>query len=299
MRAAPSGAVFLIAVELFESKAVSLFLASIFGNLARSYMFGATSGWGKVQSAARQHGINIGTFSLLRDLDISDRKAVVALPDLKALEKQLREFGPDSLKKFRKDARRVGTPARDALRSVYRSVGTAGPLGGPRRPGRRYDKMATSYNGRLSYMTSYIRNYSSKGIDVNYKNRTEGKALSQLQTAKDGTISIVRLIVRAPAFIVADMAGKSHKARKNTGDMSREYQINLFNKGVVTRRHRINIYNTENWIDALNKRAHNRRQNKPSRYAWPTMEKYMSKHKLNVAQLLNEVIATTNKKLAE
>lgn len=271
-----------------------MLLISLLGSLSRSYIAGASRGWTGI---AARGGVTVGSFNALRELNASDSKATVSLPDLKALEMQLKEFGPSSLNKFRTDARKVGTPARDALRSVFRSVGTAGPLGSPNRPGRRYDKMATSYNGRLSYMTSYIRNYSSKGVDVNYKNRTEGKALAALKTAKDGTISIVRLIVRAPAFIVADMAGKSHKARKNTGDMSREYQINLFNKGVVTRRHRINIYNTENWIDALNARAHNRRQNKPSRYAWPGMEKYMSKHKVNVAMLLNQVIAETNKKL--
>jgi hypothetical protein len=273
-----------------------LLLTALLGSLSRSYTMGAMTGWART---AGKSALAVGNFNLLRELGASDQKATVSLPDLKALEKELKNFGPDALRKFRNDARKIGTPARDALRSVFRSVGTQGPLGGPKRPGRRYDKMATSYNGRLSYMTSYIRNYSSKGIDVNYKNRTEGKALRQLQTAKDGTISIVRLLVRAPAFIVADMAGKSHKARKNTGDLSREYQINLFNKGVVTRRHRINIYNTENWIDELNKRAHNRRQNKPSRYAWPAMEKYMGKHKLNVAQLLNEVVVETNKKLAQ
>lgn len=262
---------------------------------------GATRGWGSIAAGSR---IAIGNFNNLKELDVTNSKAVVELTDLKALERQLREFGPDSLSKLKKDARRIGTPARDALRSIFRSVGSAGPLGSPRRPGRRYDKMSTSYNGRLSYRTSYIRNYSSRGIDVNYKNRNEGRALNQLKTAKDGTISIVRLLIKAPAFVVADMAGKSNSARTTSG-LVREYKTNLFGGPTIQatdnmrRMTPARVNAVDNWLRVLDRQAHNRRQNKASRYAWPGMEKYMSKHKVNVAQLLNEVIAETNKKLAD
>lgn len=276
-------------------------LTSLLGSVSRSYLRGATLGWGKVAGTS---AISIGNFNALEEMDITNSKAVIQFTDLKDLEKQLREFAPDTLRKFRKDARKIGNPARDALRGIFRSVGTAGPLGSPSRRGRRYDKMATSYNGRLSYMTSYIRNYTSKGIDVNYKNRTEGRALRDLARAKDGTVSIVRLLVRAPAFIVADMAGKSGKARITSG-LVRDYKTNLFGRGTIQatdnmrRMTPARAVATENWLRALDRQAHNRRQNKASRYAWPGMEKYMSKHKLNVAQLLNEVVTETNKKLAD
>jgi hypothetical protein len=276
-----------------------LLLASVFGSLQRSYLSGAVGGWSRI---AARSAMAIGNFNSATELNASASKATVELKDLKALEQQLKEFGPDALRTFKRNARRVGTPARDALRSVFRSVGTAGPLGSPRRPGRRYDKMATSYNGRLSYMTSYIRNYSSKGIDINYKNRNEGRALQQLKTAKDGTISVVRLLVKAPAFIVADMAGKSNSSRIVSGPV-REYKTNLFGRGVVQANDAMRQMTPARyearakWLQALDRQAHNRRQNKASRYAWPTMENYMSKHKVNVATLLNEVIADTNKRL--
>lgn len=277
-----------------------MLLASLLGSLSRSYVTGAAMGWTGV---AARGGITIGNFNALRELNASDTKASVSLSDLKALEKQLKEFGPDSLKKFKRDARKVGVPARDALRSVYRSVGISGPLGRPNRPGRRYDKMATNYNhARLSYERGFVVANSSRGIDVNYKNRNEGKALRQLQQAQDGTFSIVRLLVKAPAFIVADMAGKSNRKRLNSGFV-REYETNLFGgpKVVATERMRAvtpaRVEARTKWLQALDRQAHNRRQNKASRYAWPTMEKYMSKHKVNVAALINEVIAETNKKL--
>lgn len=280
-----------------------MLLTSLLGSLSRSYISSAAQGW---KNVASRGGAVLGDYNALREMDTTNSKAVVALTDLKALEKQLKEFGPDALRKFKNNSRQVGTPARDALRSVFKSVGIRGPLGGPTRRGRRYDKMATNYNiARLSYERGFVTANTSRGIDVNYKNRNEGKALRQLQTAQDGTISIVRLLVKAPALIVADMAGKSSRAKIPTGSLVRGYQTNLFNRGVVQASENMRRMTPERraardaWLLALDRTAHNRRQNKASRYAWPTMEKYMSKHKINVAQLLNEVIATTNKKLAD
>lgn len=305
MRAAPSGAVFLIAVELFESKAVSLLFASIFGNLSRSYLFGAVNGWGKIQSVARQQGINIGTFSLLRDINLNDRKAVVELPNLKALEETLKMVGPTALRDFKRNARKIGNPAKNKLRDAFRSAGFAGPLGFPTRKGRNYDKMMTSReNGRLSYQNSFTIANSSRGIDVNYKNRREGKALRDMAAAKDGTISIVRLMVKAPAFIVADMAGKTGSARIKSGPI-REYKTNLFGRGTIQatpqmREMTPNRYRARTkWLQMLDKKAHRRRQSSASRYAWPTMERYMPKHKANASVLFNETIAELNRKLGK
>ncbi len=281
-----------------------MLLASLFGNLGRSYLFGAAAGWGKIQSVARQRGINIGTFSLLRDIDMTDRKAVVELPNLKALEAILRETGPKALTDFKKNARQIGKPAQKALVSVYKSVGIMGPLGAPRRIGRKYDKMATEYKrARLSYMSGFLEANTSRGIDVNYKNRSEGKALSQLKTAKDGTISIVRLKVKSPALIVADMAGKSGKARLGSGRLVREYTTNLFGRGVVEATDRMRMMTPARevaktkWLQALDRQAHNRRQSRASRYAWPTMERYMPQHKANVTSLLNRTITEINNRL--
>lgn len=279
-----------------------MLLASLFGSIQRSYLSGAARGWAGTSAKST---ITIGNFNALTELNASNSKATVSLADLKALEQQLKEFGPDALKRFKRNARQLGTPARDALRSVYRSVGIAGPLGRPNRPGRRYDKMATNYNhARLSYERGFVVANSSRGIDVNYKNRSEGKALQQLKTAQDGTISIVRLLVKAPAFIVADMAGKSNRKRMNSG-VVREYTTNLFGgpRVVATEKMRAvtpaRVEARTKWLQALDRQAHNRRQNKASRYAWPTMEKYMAKHKINAAALINQVILETNKKLAD
>lgn len=289
-----------------------MLLGSIFGSLARSYAFGAAAGWNKIQSAARQRGINIGTFSLLRDIDITDRKAVVELPNLKALEAILKETGPKALRDFKTNARQIGKPAQRALISVYKSVGVMGPLGAPKRIGRKYDKMATfnggslrGDRGRLSYMGGFTAANTRNGVDINYKNRNEGKALSQLQAARDGTISIVRLIVKSAPLIVADMAGKSGAGRIGVGNLVGDFKTNLFGRGVVQATdgmRRMTPAREEartKWLQALDRKAHNRRQSKASRYAWPTMNKYMGQHKVNVSNLMNRTIMELNKRMEQ
>jgi hypothetical protein len=276
-----------------------LLLASLFGSVQRSYLSGAAKGWA---GTSARTGIAIGNFNALRELNASDSKAAVSLGDLKSLEAQLREFGPDALRKFKRDARRIGKPAQDELRKAFRQVGIAGPLGAPKRPGRRFDRMYTDDHARLSYAKSYSTISSSRSIDINYKNRTEGRALARLKAAGDGTISIVRLLVKSPALIVADMAGKSRTAIKRSGQL-RPFKQNLFGRGVIDATPAMRAVTPrrgearDKWLKALDQRAAAKKQSNASRYAWPTMENYMSIHKLKVSMLLNDVIAETNKKL--
>ena len=266
---------------------------ALFGSLGQSYLRGAARGFTQVAAQSKLRG----NYNALSDLGSSDSKATVTLSDLKALERELMKLGPKALNNFKSKARTVGTPARDDIRKTFKSVGYLGPTGAPRRRGRTNDKMAlTESYAHLSWGNSVIR-ANRRGIDVNYKNRNENKALANLRAAKDGTVSIVRVIVRAPAFIVADMAGKSRRAMKSRGELSREYQINLFGRGVITRQHKVNPANVANWIRELDLRAHNKRQSKPSRYAWPTMEKHAPTHRKNASKLFNETISEINRLL--
>jgi hypothetical protein len=271
-------------------------ISSLMGGLGGAYKRGAASGFNNVNNRARAYGIKIGNFNNLMDVGISDRKAVVELADLKALEEALKDVGPNFHRKFKRDAKKVGEPARDAVRKTFRTVGAAGPLGIPKRKGRIYDRMATSTLGRLSWQNSRMMN-ENKSIDVNYKNRREGQALARLKAAGDGTISIVRVRVMAPAYIVADMAGRSGNANSG-GALTRKYQINLFGRGEVTRDHTVNATNVSNWIKSLDKKATARQQDFPSRYAWPTLIKHAPKFRADASKLLNESISMLNRRMA-
>jgi hypothetical protein len=264
--------------------------------MGTTYLKGAFAGYSIVNGPARANGINIGDFRNLQAQMASNLAASVEINDLKDLEKQLREVAPALYHKFRRDQKKLGEPARDAVRQTFRNVNKAGPLGAIKRPGRRFDKMATSELGRLSWYSSKIMS-ENRTIDVNYKNRKAATDFSKLRGGQDATLSVVRVRILSPAYVVADMAGKSMKAAKPSGTLSREYQINLFGRGMVTRRHAISDTNVENWLRAMDSTASNRGQSKPSRYGWPTMEKHAPKYRADASKLLNDTIYTLNQRM--
>lgn len=265
---------------------------ALLGPLRNAFVSSATRGF----STAQMVNPNIGNFNATKDLGFSNNKAVVELRNLKQLEKALREASPKMLRDFRRDARKLGDPAKKAIRQAFADAGQHGPLGAPDRKGRYYDRMYTSFLGHLSWHNA--RAYANRrGIDVNYKNRNENKALQNLKASRDGTISIVRVVVRPPGYIVADMAGKSGRARKSSGELSREYRINLFNRGIVTRRHKVNYDNVQNWIDKLNANAQGAGQTKPSRYAWPAALDHLPKARRGASALMNKTIYEINRML--
>lgn len=220
-------------------------------------------------------------------------KGTLQLANLVELERELKNIGPQVLRQFKTDAKKVGKPAVTAVRKTFRDIGSRGPLGAPKRWGRLYDRMYTR-NGRISWEAARKVGGRS-GIDVNYKNRKEGKALSDLQAARDGTVSIVRIRVRAPAFIVADMAGKSNSATR-AGGLTKEYKINAFGKGVITRQHTINPWNVNNWLNKLNSKAKGG-QGKPSRYAYPAIEKHSPDFQANMQDVLRSAVNKINRRL--
>ena len=267
---------------------------ALLGPLRSAFLANAMRGF----ATASRINPSIGNFNALRDLGIGSGPAVVELSNLKHLEKTLKEIAPKMLTDFKRDARKIGDPIKKSVRKAFSDAGTYGPLGEPKRPGRYYDKMYTSFVGRLSWTQSRaIAN--RRGIEVNYKNRNENKALQKLRASQDGTISIARVIVRAPAFIVADMAGKSNRARTPDGALSREYRIHAFGGPVRTRRHRVRTENTDNWIETLNARAMGKGQGEPSRYAWPAAEKHLPQARKDASELMNRTITEINRMLSQ
>lgn len=280
-------------------------LTSIFAGLFSSYLRAALSSFNGISRVGAASGLRIGDFNNVFVANMKNGTAYVDMADLLALEAALKNLGPEFLAKFRRDATRLGVPARDAVQKTFREVSADGPLGGPKGKKtahrnatlRRYDRFATSEVGRLSWVNSRMMS-QNKAIDVNYKNRNAKKDQMKIASGLEGQLSVVRVRVKAPAFIVADMAGASGKARKVSGQLTREYQINLFGNGVVTRRHRVSSDNVDNWIRALNSKADNKQQGVPSRYAWPTLVEFGPKHRENTSKLLNETIVLLNNKLA-
>ena len=269
-------------------------LGPLVGGIFAGYLREAQREFGRVGKDAP---FPIGDFNALRVLD--GKNAVIELPNLLALEKALKETSPDLFRAYKRRLRAIGNPTADAMRKTFKNIMTAGPLGPPKtgkgraRP-RRYDRFATSSVARLSWHNSVVLN-QRKAIDVNYKDRTSAKQLQKLKDGKDGNLGIVRVRIHAPAYIVADMAGKTGRAGKVTGQYTPYYRkINIDGKT----RHKVNRENSENWVRALDGRAHQRKQGKASRYAWPTMEEHSDKFRSDTSQVLNQTIAELNRRMA-
>lgn len=262
-----------------------------FGFLQSYFAMGAAKGAAQMGGMFMSGDMVKPDYNNLYTKALNQTKSGLRLQDLQNLEKTLREIEPRLIADFKKNAKKLGEPAKKEVRKAFMSVDRNGPLGPIRRPGRTYDKMANNL-GRLTWSESRSKRNS---IDVNYKSRSNAQ-FKKVSLANDKTLSVIRIRVRGAAYVVADMAGKSMKARKSTGELSRKYQINAFGKGVVTRQHKVNSANVDNWIDRLDASS-SVLQGHPSRYAWPAFEKHSKEYRSNFSTLVNQTIAETNRRM--
>jgi len=278
---------------------------ALLGGLGRSYMVGAATGFGKVSSYG-----DVGSYDLARVLGTNGNKGSIEMTDMAALERKLKEVAPELFLKLKREARKIGVPARNDIRDAFSLVGPGGPLG-PRKPNknnswstreansrRYYDGFNTlnGDNGRLSWYNNYFSINTSAGVDVNYKNRNANRNLSNLKLGKDGELSIVRVRVKKAPLILADMAGRGGNSMYSQGRyQTRPYQIDLFGRGIVTRTHKINATNSKTFVQNLSK-AKGRGSEKGSRYAYPAFIKHQPTHRKNVDKLINMVVLETNRR---
>jgi hypothetical protein len=268
-------------------------------------MIGAATGFGKVSSYG-----DVGSYDLARVLGTNGNKGSIEMTDMAALERKLKEVAPELFLKLKREARKIGVPARNDIRDAFSLVGPGGPLG-PRKPNknnswstreansrRYYDGFNTlnGDNGRLSWYNNYFSINTSAGVDVNYKNRNANRNLSNLKLGKDGELSIVRVRVKKAPLILADMAGRGGNSMYSQGRyQTRPYQIDLFGRGIVTRTHKINATNSKTFVQNLSK-AKGRGSEKGSRYAYPAFIKHQPTHRKNVDKLINMVVLETNRR---
>lgn len=277
----------------------------ILGGLSSAYASGAAAGFQSIMGAFQKGNVVAPNFNALYAKVMSEGKVSVELKDLKDLERRLLEVAPELSRKFRSGASAVGRPAANEMRKTFRKIDAKGPIFGRRKEqpsgkrggkGRTYDSMYSSYVSNISWYQTKFQT-GRKGIDVNYKNRRAGSDLQKLKVGRDGTLSIVRILVKPPAYVMADISGRGSR-RKSTGSLSREYRIHAFGQAPYTvRRHKVNATSVQAWIRALGS-GQGVMKNRGSRYAYPTMQKHAPAFARNVTNLLNSTIAELNKRMA-
>lgn len=267
---------------------------ALLGAMQAAFAAGFAHNAGTMASLVNKGGMAAPNFNQLYVKAINDVKGGLNIKDLQNLQKVLNQFEPGLYNKFVKQAKKLGDPARKKVNEAFRKVDAKGPLGGPKRKGRTYDRMYT-INGRPGTPISWQGARAKRNaVDINYKARSTNAvnraiASQARMTAKDKTLSIIRVRVRAPGYIIADLAG-SGRVRKTTGTLTRQYSINLFGKGVVVRSHKVNADNVNNWIEHLNNKG------KPSRYAWPAFIAHGKDYRTDVANLVNEYVVEANRR---
>lgn len=277
----------------------------VLGGLAGAYVSGARAGLQGIMGAFAKGNVVAPNFNALYAKVMSEGTVSVELKDLKDLEKRLLEVAPELSRKFKAGAAAVGRPAANEMRKTFRKIDARGPLADRRKikpsgkrggKGRTYDSMYSSYVSNISWYQTKFQT-GRKGIDVNYKNRKASSDLQKLKVGKDGTLSIVRILVKPPAYVMADITGRGSR-RKSTGSMSREYRIHAFGQAPYTvRKHRVNATSVRTWIQALG-RGQGAMKSRGSRYAYPTMQKHAPAFARNVTRLLDSTIAELNKRMA-
>jgi hypothetical protein len=272
-------------------------LQALLGSLAPFYMRGAMMGYQGMSQAFKTGNVVAPNFNNLYAEVMRNGKVSVELKDLKNLEKVLREVAPDLATGFKRNIKKVGNPARDEMRKTFRKIDKRGPLWNKRgnRPGRTYDSMYSSFVSNISWYQTRFQT-GNKGIAVNYKNRKAASDLAKLKRGTDGTLSIVRILVKPPAYVMADISGRGTR-RKATGTLSREYRIHAFGQVPhIMRRHKVNAESVQKWIEALGS-GQNKISSRPSRYAYPTLEKHSTVFAQNVTTILNSTITELNRRM--
>lgn len=276
-------------------------LAGIARSMFGSYSRAAFTSYNATKIAGLRNNVNIGDFNALEILQTSTGAAGIDIANLTDLQQTLKDVAPELYRKLNRDLKKVGQPAQEKVQEAYRQINSNGPLGGPQkgRANRTYDRMANSEIGRLSWVNSKTLNPKA-AVSLNFRNRNKARDLAYLRSGKDATLSIVRVSVNAPAFVLADIAGSGNGSGAiPAGQRTRKYQINLFGRGIITRDHvmtqkRINqIWNK--WIPALNDK---KKPPKASRYAWPAVDDHMPKYLRNTEAVLNPVIAELNRRMS-
>jgi hypothetical protein len=265
---------------------------TIFGSLQAAFLAGASRGATTAASMISSGNVARVSYDQLYAKAISGIKTGLDVKDLRNLEIMLRKFEPEMLAKFKKDSTKLGDEARKAVNKSFRDVDSKGPLGAPKRKNRNFDKMYTQ-NGRDQNRLTWAESRSKRNsVDVNYKSRTPASVKKQMW-ATDKTISVIRVRVRGAAYVVADMAKASGRARKANGADSREYMINRYGRGIVPGKHKISEKSVTTWLSALHAK-----HGAPSRFAWPAFVKHAPKYQAEFSGILNNIVSETNRRLS-
>jgi hypothetical protein len=260
-----------------------------YGILASLFLAGARTSFGRITTASFLRNASLNETELLT----GKGAAQISFTNYDQLMRVLKIVGPDLQKQFKKDSVKLAASVRNPLKQTLRSIGPEGPLPGAKRSGRNYDRWVSGI-GKKSWGGTGGNRRPYDEVRTDFKDRSSSREAAKLRNSQSGRLGIVRLRVTSGPTIIADLAGASRKYMYGRGTFwSTEYKIRLFGRVEVVRRHRINKENSDNFVRRLTTASKGKLRGKPSRYAYPTVQKNKGKFE----KQMNSLIGTTVKEL--
>lgn len=205
-------------------------------------------------------------------------RADIIVSDLKRLVRRLNQIEPELAKSMRREWKEIVEPARSHLTASIKSAGI--PMRGFRKAGSPVSK---TWNNRGQSSRVYVQMRAGNRVVAQMRNQT-----------------IMRLLVRSAATIIADMAGRTRASRTPKGTKTDWYVYtnprfaNTYgpNSKPGFRRHTVTtqgdqmLQNLQGWG-----------RGNTSRVAYPSVEKTLPRVRENLLTNINEYVALTNREL--
>lgn len=192
-------------------------------------------------------------------------RADIIVSDMKRLVRRLNEIEPELSKTMRREWKEIVEPARANLSANIKSNGI--PMSGFRKRGSPVGK---TWNNKGQSSRVFLQVRAGNRVIAQMRNQT-----------------IIRLVIRNAATIIADMAGRTMSSRtpRNTKTAKYVYRDGFRDHTVTTQGDQM-LRNLKSWGTG-----------NASRVAYPSVEKTLPDVREKLLTNINQYIAETNRKL--
>lgn len=192
-------------------------------------------------------------------------RADIIVSDMKRLVRRLNEIEPELSKTMRREWKEIVEPARANLSANIKANGI--PMSGFRKRGSPVGK---TWNNKGQSSRVFLQVRAGNRVIAQMRNQT-----------------IIRLVIRNAATIIADMAGRTMSSRtpRNTKTAKYVYRDGFRDHTVTTQGDQM-LRNLKSWGTG-----------NASRVAYPSVEKTLPDVREKLLTNINQYIAETNRKL--
>lgn len=202
-------------------------------------------------------------------------RADIIVSDLKRLIRRLNEIEPELAKSMRREWKEIVEPARANLSANLKSAGI--PMRGFRKRGSPVSK---TWNNR------------GQSSRVFLQMRAGSRAVAELRNQ-----TVIRLVIRNAATIIADMAGRTMSSRTTKGTKTEWYVYGPAKTFTANQKPGFRRHTVTTQGDQMLQNLSGWGRGGASRVAYPSAEKTLPEVSEKLLTNINEYVALTNREL--